>query len=49
MFFKYLKAVGTGPKGNRDLSLDESQDMMRQFSQGKYILKILLLFYLVGV
>ncbi|PHQ56065.1 MAG: glycosyl transferase [Sulfurimonas sp.] len=35
MFFKYLKAVGTGPKGNRDLSLDESQDMMQQILSGK--------------
>jgi anthranilate phosphoribosyltransferase len=29
-FFKYIHAVGTGPKGNRDLSFDESADMMRQ-------------------
>jgi len=29
-FFKYIHAVGTGPKGNRDLSFDEAQDMMRQ-------------------
>ena len=34
MFFDYIKAVGTGPKGNRDLSLDESQDMMRQILSG---------------
>lgn len=35
MFFKYLKAVGTGPKGNKNLSLDESQDMMRQIISGQ--------------
>ena len=35
MFFKYLKAVGTGPKGNRDLSLAESQDMMKQIISGQ--------------
>ena len=29
-FFKYIHAVGTGPKGNRDLSFDESKDMMEQ-------------------
>ena len=29
-FFKYIHAVGTGPKGNRDLSFDESKDMMTQ-------------------
>ena len=29
-FFKYIHAVGTGPKGNRDLSFEESQDMMKQ-------------------
>ena len=29
-FFKYIHAVGTGPKGNRDLSFDESKDMMQQ-------------------
>ncbi|MDY0196169.1 MAG: glycosyl transferase, partial [Sulfurovaceae bacterium] len=29
-FFKYIHAVGTGVKGNRDLSLDESKDMMKQ-------------------
>ncbi len=29
-FFKYIHAVGTGVKGNRDLSFDESKDMMRQ-------------------
>lgn len=29
-FSKYIKAVGTGPKGNRDLSFDESKDMMTQ-------------------
>ena len=29
-FSKYIHAVGTGPKGNRDLSFDESKDMMTQ-------------------
>jgi anthranilate phosphoribosyltransferase len=29
-FFNYIHAVGTGPKGNRDLSFDESKDMMEQ-------------------
>jgi anthranilate phosphoribosyltransferase len=29
-FFKYIHAVGTGPKGNRDLSFEESEDMMKQ-------------------
>ena len=29
-FHKYIHAVGTGPKGNRDLSFDESKDMMNQ-------------------
>jgi anthranilate phosphoribosyltransferase len=29
-FHTYIHAVGTGPKGNRDLSYEESQDMMRQ-------------------
>ncbi|WP_457745212.1 glycosyl transferase [Sulfurimonas sp.] len=29
-FFKYIHAVGTGPKGNRDLSFEEAKDMMRQ-------------------
>jgi len=29
-FSKYIHAVGTGPKGNRDLSFEESQDMMEQ-------------------
>jgi len=29
-FFKYIHAVGTGVKGNRDLSLQESKDMMKQ-------------------
>ncbi|QOP43961.1 glycosyl transferase [Sulfurimonas sediminis] len=29
-FFKYIHAVGTGPKGNRDLSFQESKDMMQQ-------------------
>lgn len=27
-FHTYIKAVGTGPKGNRDLSLQESKDVM---------------------
>jgi len=29
-FFKYIHAVGTGPKGNRDLTFEESKDMMKQ-------------------
>ncbi|MEA2073153.1 MAG: glycosyl transferase [Campylobacterota bacterium] len=29
-FKTYIKAVGTGPKGNRDLTYDESKDMMTQ-------------------
>lgn len=29
-FFKYIHAVGTGEKGNRDLSLEEAKDMMEQ-------------------
>ncbi len=29
-FNKYIHAVGTGPKGNRDLSFEEAQDMMQQ-------------------
>ena len=29
-FKAYIKAVGTGPKGNRDLSFYESKDMMEQ-------------------
>jgi len=29
-FFKYIHAVGTGTKGNRDLSFDEAKDMMTQ-------------------
>jgi len=29
-FFKYIHAVGTGKKGNRDLSFEESKDMMEQ-------------------
>jgi len=29
-FFKYIHAVGTGVKGNRDLTFEESKDMMQQ-------------------
>jgi len=29
-FFKYIHAVGTGRKGNRDLNFEESKDMMQQ-------------------
>lgn len=29
-FFKYIHAVGTGEKGNRDLSFEEAKDMMTQ-------------------
>ncbi|MEA3331401.1 MAG: glycosyl transferase, partial [Campylobacterota bacterium] len=32
-FFNYIHAVGTGPKGNRDLTFDESKDMMNQMLQ----------------
>lgn len=34
-FKKYLKAVGTGPKGNKDLSFEDSQDMMQQLLSGE--------------
>lgn len=34
-FKKYIKAVGTGPKGNRELSYDESIDMMNQILDKK--------------
>ncbi|MBN2816713.1 MAG: glycosyl transferase [Campylobacterales bacterium] len=34
-FKSYIKAVGTGPKGNRDLSFEEAQDMMRQILFGE--------------
>ncbi len=34
VFSSYIRAVGTGPKGNRDLSFDESHDMMRQILSG---------------
>ena len=27
-FFKYIHAVGTGVKGNRDLTFEESKDMI---------------------
>ena len=29
-FFKYIHAVGTGVKGNRNLTFEESKDMMEQ-------------------
>lgn len=29
-FHKYIHAVGTGPKGNKDLSFEDSKDMMQQ-------------------
>lgn len=32
-FFKYIHAVGTGVKGNRDLKFEEAQDMMHQVLQ----------------
>jgi len=36
-FHTYIKAVGTGPKGNRELTFDESRDAMRQIlSQSVY-------------
>lgn len=34
-FSQYIKAVGTGPKGNKDLSYEQSQDMMQQLLSGK--------------
>jgi len=34
-FFKYIKAVGTGPKGNRNLSKDEMIDAMQQMLEQK--------------
>ncbi|MDQ7044746.1 MAG: glycosyl transferase [Sulfurimonas sp.] len=34
-FQQYLKAVGTGPKGNKDLSFEQSQDMMEQILGGE--------------
>lgn len=34
-FQQYIKAVGTGPKGNKDLSFQDSQDMMNQILSGK--------------
>jgi len=34
-FFKYIHAVGTGVKRNRDLSMDEAKDMMSQILQKK--------------
>lgn len=34
-FFKYIHAVGTGEKGNRDLTLAESKDMMEQILKQK--------------
>ena len=33
-FKQYIKAVGTGPKGNKDLSYQQSQDMMEQILSG---------------
>ncbi len=36
-FHTYIKAVGTGPKGNRDLTFEESRDAMQQIlSQSIY-------------
>ena len=29
-FKKYIKAVGTGPKGNRNLSIEETADAVEQ-------------------
>ncbi len=29
-FKKYIKAVGTGPKGNKDLTTDEVSDAIEQ-------------------
>lgn len=34
-FKRYIKAVGTGPKGNRELSFEESHDVMMQMLLGE--------------
>ncbi len=34
-FFKYIHAVGTGAKGNRDLSFEESKEMMEAVLRGE--------------
>ena len=34
-FKKYIKAVGTGPKGNKDLSIDETADAIEQILTNK--------------
>lgn len=34
-FKKYIKAVGTGPKGNKDLSIDETADAIEQILLNK--------------
>jgi len=34
-FMKYIHAVGTGVKGNRDLTFKESVDMMEQILEQK--------------
>ncbi len=34
-FKTYIKAVGTGPKGNRDLTFEESRDAMEQMLSGE--------------
>ena len=45
-FFKYIKAVGTGPKGNRDLSRDEARDMMQQILSGSVSSELITAFLL---
>lgn len=34
-FFKYIKAVGTGPKSNRDLTYDEIQEAIQQILENQ--------------
>ena len=36
-FKKYIKAVGTGPKGNKDLSIEETADAIEQILLNKVI------------
>ncbi len=45
-FFKYIKAVGTGPKGNHDLSRDEAEDMMQQILDGSVSSELITAFLL---
>ena len=47
-FFKYIHAVGTGPKGNRDLTFQEAQDMMEQMLNQSVPNEQLAAYYLDG-